>query len=180
MRLAYLHQSGLLMRHDKKAFAQEAIQAAQVGKLVGDYVRILYFSAYAQAIGGDLRQIKDRLNPFTGSFISYIPTTLTTLRFALKVEALFKAGETQQAVEFLQLGTQRIGQAIQFTAGDSDKLNQQYLQERRGWALYYDTLTALEKGIQDGDLFAEDLRCKAQDLISGLAIQIEKPQAPTD
>ncbi len=180
VRLAYLHQSGLFMRHDKKAFAQDAIQAAQVGKLVGDYVRILYFSAYAQAIGGDIRKVKDRLDPFTGSFISYIPTTLTTLRFALKVEALFTAGETQQAVEFLKLGTQRIGQAIQFTAGDSGKLTQQYLQERQSWALYYDTLTALEKGIQNGDLFAEDLRRRAQDLISAFAIQMEKPQAPID
>ncbi len=180
VRLVYLHQSGLLMRHDKKAFAQDAIQAAQVGKLVGDYVRILYFSAYAQAIGGDIRQIKDRLDPFTGSFISYIPTTLTTLRFALKVEALFTAGETQQAVKFLELGTQRIGQAIQFTAGDSDKLNQQYLQERQGWALYYDTLTALEKGIQDGDPFAENLCRKAKEMISALAIQMDRPKAPID
>ena len=139
-------------------------------------MRILYFSAYAQAIGKDIRQIKDRLDPFSGSFISYIPTTLTTLRFALKVEALFTAGETQQAVKFLKLGTQRIGQAIQFTAGDSGKLNQQYLQERQGWALYYDTLTALEKGIQDGDLFAEVMREKAQELIKGLAIQGGKPE----
>jgi hypothetical protein len=83
-------------------------------------------------------------------------------------------------VKFLKLGTQRIGQAIQFTAGDADKLNEQYLQERQGWALYYDTLTALEKGIQDGDPFAEDLCCKAKELISAMSIQMEKPQAPID
>jgi hypothetical protein len=179
-RLAYLHQSGLIMRHDKQAFTQDAIQAAQVGKLIGDYVRILYFSAYAQAIGGDLGKIKDRVDPFTGSFISYIPTTLTLLRFALKVEALFRAGESQQAGEFVKLGTQRIGQALQVAAGDTSKLNEQYLQERGGWGLYYDTLEALEKGIRDGDSFAEDIRRKAHELINGFAIQGEKPPALTD
>jgi hypothetical protein len=180
VKLAYLHQSGLIMRHDKQAFAQDAIQAAQTGKMIGDYVRILHFSAYAQAIGEDIRKIKDRLDPFTGSFISYIPTTLTFLRFALKVEELFKSGETQHAGEFVKLGTQRIGQAMQFAASDTGKLNEQYLQERGGWGLYYDTLEALEKGIREGDSFAEDIRRKALELINGFAIQGEKPSALID
>jgi hypothetical protein len=47
-RLAYVHKDGLIMRHDKKAFVQEAIESAQLGKLVGDYVRILHLSAYAE------------------------------------------------------------------------------------------------------------------------------------
>ncbi len=174
VRLAYLHQAGLIMRHDKQAFAQEAIQAAQVGKIIGDYVRTLYFSAYARAIGIDLKKIKDRVDPFTGSFISYIPTTLTLLRFALKAEALFLAGQSQQAMEFLQLGTQRIGQAVQFAAGDADKLEQQYLQERGGWDLYYDTLEALESGLRNGEPYAENLRRKAVDLASSLRIPTGK------
>ena len=49
-RLAYAHAAGLIMRHDKEAFAGEAIAAAEAGKLVGDDVRILQFSAYAAAI----------------------------------------------------------------------------------------------------------------------------------
>ncbi len=48
-RLAYAHAAGLIMRHDKDAFAGEAIAAAHVGKLIGDDVRILVFSAYADA-----------------------------------------------------------------------------------------------------------------------------------
>ena len=35
------------MRHDKDRYAGAAIEAAQAGKLVGDDVRILTFSAYA-------------------------------------------------------------------------------------------------------------------------------------
>jgi hypothetical protein len=175
--LAYLHQAGLIMRHDKKAFAQEAIQAAQVGKLIGDYVRILYFSAYARAVEVDLQEIKDRLDPFTGSFISHIPTTLTSLRFALKAESFFMACESRLGVEFLELGTQRISQALEFATVE---LRQQYLRERQGWDLYYEILLALEKGIRDGDPFADDLHRKANELVSGLAIQTERPQFPND
>jgi hypothetical protein len=169
-RLAYLHQAGLFMRHDKRAFAQDAIQAAQVGQLIGDYVRILYYSAYAQALDKDIHQFKGRVDPFTGSFISHIPITLTLLRFALKAEALFSSGETQFGHEFVSMGSERIEQALKFAFIDQGKLKQQYQQERQGWALYYDTLSALEQGLQDGDPFAQEMRKKAQELISGLAI----------
>ena len=166
-RLAYLHQPGLIMRHDKHGFAQESIQSAQAGKLVGDYVRILYFSAYARAVGNDLSEVKDRLDPFTGSFISYIPTTLALLRFALKAEALFQAGQPPLAAEFLNLGSIRISQALTFADG---QLRQVYEQERLGWDLYYDTLCALEKAIKHGDSFAEDLRRKTRQLISSFTV----------
>jgi hypothetical protein len=167
-RLAYLHQSGLIMRHDKQAFAQEAIQSAQVGKLVGDYVRILYFSAYARAVGKDLSVVKERLDPFTGSFISYIPTTLTLLRFAMKAEALFQSGQSQLAVDFLQLGSQRIGQAITFA---DDQLREQCKQERQCWDLYYDTLLALENGLEVEDQFALDLQARTRQMVNSFTIQ---------
>ncbi|MFC1923114.1 hypothetical protein ACFLY4_07480 [Chloroflexota bacterium] len=169
-KLAYLHQAGLIMRHDKRAFALEAIQAAQVGQLIGDYVRILYYSAYADALDEDLHQFKEHVDPFTGSFISYIPITLTLVRFALKAEALFSSGDAQLGNEFVRMGTQRIDQALQFAFIDQGKLKRQYQQERLGWALYYDALSALEKGLQDGDPFAQEMRKKARELISGLAI----------
>ena len=169
-RLAYLHQAGLFMRHDKSAFTQDAIQAAQVGKLVGDYVRILYYSAYANALDEDLHQFKKHFDPFTGSFISYIPITLTLVRFALKAEALFSSGDVQLGDEFVRMGIQRIDQALQFAFIDQGKLSQQYQQERLGWALYYDTLSALEQGLQGGDPFAQEMCKKARDLIGGLAI----------
>jgi hypothetical protein len=170
-RLAYLHQAGLFMRHDKSAFAQKAIQTAQVGTLISDYVRILYFSAYAQALDEDVHQFKERVDPFTGSFISYIPITLTLLRFALKAEGLFSSGEAQLGHEFVRMGAPRIDQAMQFAFIDKGKLKQQYQQERQGWALYYDTLAALEKGLQDSDPFALEMCRKAQELISEFAIR---------
>ena len=49
-RLAYAHAAGLIMRHDKEAFAGEAMAAAEAGKLIGDDVRILQFSALARVI----------------------------------------------------------------------------------------------------------------------------------
>jgi hypothetical protein len=63
-RLAYVHAAGLLMRHDKEAFAGEAIAAAQIGRLVGDDVRILLFSAYADGPGGRRGAASARGKPF--------------------------------------------------------------------------------------------------------------------
>jgi hypothetical protein len=60
---------------------------------------------------------------------------------------------------------------LQFAFIDKGKLKQQYQQERQGWALYYDTLSVLEQGLQDGDPFALGMRSKAQELISELAIR---------
>jgi hypothetical protein len=102
---------------------------------------------------------------------------LTSLRFALKAESFFMAGESRLGVEFLELGTQRISQALEFATVE---LRQQYLRERQGWDLYYEILLALEKGIRDGDPFADDLHRKANELVSGLAIQTERPQFPND
>ena len=88
-RLGYLHASGLIMRHDKEGFAQEAIAMAEVGKQIGDYLRILMFSAYAEALPLDIREIKNITDPFTGCFISKLPITVTLLRFSLRVATLF-------------------------------------------------------------------------------------------
>ncbi len=169
-RLGYLHKDGLLMRHDKQAFAQEAIRTAEVGKLVGDYVRILYFSAYAGTFDEDIHAIKERVDPFTGSFISHIPITLTYLRMMLKAESLFKSGRTHLGVEFIKLAAQRIKGAIDFAFGDEPIIKSRYEQERQGWDLYYDTLTAIENGIKQGDEFALDLRRIAQNVVKKLAL----------
>jgi len=166
----YLHKDGLLMRHDKTAFAQEAIQAAEVGKLVGDYVRILYFSAYAQALEQDVHAIKARVDPFTGSFISHIPITLTYLRLALKAESFFKSGDMDLGVEFIRLAAKRIQGAIDFAFGETAALKRRYEYEHQGWDLYYNTLAAIENGVKAGDEFALDLRRTAQDLVKRSAL----------
>lgn len=164
-RLAYVHKDGLIMRHDKEAFAQEAIQSAYVSKLVGDYARTLRFSAYARAITDDVAKLKETLDPFTGSFISMIPTTVVYLRFGLKAASFFVSSKDGQGLEFITNGAQRITEALDFIRGENSALKQQYHSERLGWNLYYDTLSAIEDALKKDDEFVLDLRKKAQRII---------------
>ncbi|MDJ0753462.1 MAG: hypothetical protein QNJ45_08085 [Ardenticatenaceae bacterium] len=141
VRPGYIHQPGLIMRHDKEAFAQEAIKAAAVGKLIGDFVRILYFSAYARILGqGDVTAIKAAVDPFTGGFISRIPITVTLLRFCLKAHE--QLGQDNPAIgeAFLKEGAVRLAAALKFVQGDPSPMRQQFEQEKEGWDLYFDIL----------------------------------------
>lgn len=165
-RLAYLHKDGLVMRHDKNAFAREAIEAARVGKRVGDYIRLIYFSSYARFLNSDLSGIKRLLNPFTGGFVSKTPLTTAYLRFALKAERLFEDGAVEEALAFMRTGAERIPRAIQCSQGRYSALYHRFQEERAGWDIYYDTLTALETALLQHDLFAEDFKRKAGRLIS--------------
>jgi hypothetical protein len=171
-KLAYVHKDGLIMRHDKEAFAQEAIEAASTAKLVGDYIRILFFSAYARVRAGDIAIIKDIIDPFTGCFVSRIPITVAYLRFAFKAASLFVEGQSDQELKFIRLGAQRITAALDFMNGENSKLADQYEKERLGWNLYYDTLSAIEHGIAVSHGFALDLRNKAQRIIRECAIDL--------
>jgi hypothetical protein len=138
-RLAYVHQPGLIMRHDKEAFAEEAIAAAHVGQLIGDYERLLYFSAYARVLAGNEqagneqagneKMVKDVIDPFTGCFVSRIPITVTHLRFALKCASLFQSGDTDQAFQFVALGTRRVAEALSFVGGANSELMKRYERE---------------------------------------------------
>jgi hypothetical protein len=163
-RLAYVHKDGLIMRHDKEAFAQEAIQSGQVGKLIGDYVRILYLSAYAQAVSNDMVKVKEELHPFTGCFISRIPITIVYLRLALKAASFFAVGKDKDGLELITIGAQRITRAVDFIRGHAKLLKQQYEKERVSWNLYYDVLSRVENALSNGDGFALDLRRKAAEL----------------
>lgn len=169
-RLAYLHQPGLIMRHDKEAFAQEAIQSAFIGKLIGDYQRILYFSAYARALADDYHSIKEEIDPFTGCFISRIPTTVVYLRFALKAATFFQKGKTNQAVEFIETGASRITSTFNFIRGNVSPLTQQLAIERRGWNLFYDLLSRVETGLRQKETFARKLARKAGQIVSACRV----------
>ncbi len=153
--LAYVHEDGLFMRHDKEAFAREAIESAHVGKLIGDYIRILYFSRYARLIDDDIQNIKQKIDPFTGCFVSPIPETIVHLRFALKAVELFAAGKREQADEFVKTGAPRIISALAFS-DEGGAMKQQFEKERSGWELYYDLLDGLEQGLErkEGALMA--------------------------
>jgi hypothetical protein len=165
IRLAYLHKDGLIMRHDKVALTQDAIQSAHVGKLIGDYVRILYFSAYAKVLADNIDDLKDYIDPFTGCFVSKIPITVVYLRFALKAASFFVAGQEEQGVEFITDGVKRIAKALEFVRGDNSMLKKCYEKERLGWDLYYDILAAFENALLREDDFALELREKARKII---------------
>ncbi len=164
MKMAYLHKPGLIMRHDKESFAGEVIAANKVGKMIGDYIRIIYFSAYARLLDPQLNRIKEFLDPFTGGFISYIPMTVVYLRLALQVADLFQNKDKDTAVNFITDGTRRISDAVHF-AKDSDKgMTAVYETELSGWKYYYQILSAIEDGLENGDDFAQELKSRASSI----------------
>ncbi|MGR3219800.1 MAG: hypothetical protein ACUZ8H_08295 [Candidatus Anammoxibacter sp.] len=172
-KLAYVHKDGLIMRHDKEGFAQEAIQSAYVGKLLGDYVRIIYFSAYAKALTNDVKKLKDSIDPFTGCFISKIPLTVVYLRFALKAWSFFKDGKDVTGNEFVINGAKRISNTLNVVSNNGRPLKQIYTKERIGWNAYYDTLSAIKNGLKNNDDFAISLREKAKNIIEQCFISFD-------
>jgi hypothetical protein len=162
MQLGYVHKDGLIMRHDKKAFALDAIEAASSGKLVGDYIRTLFFSEYAKAIAGDISRLKHTVDPFTGCFISIIPKTVVFLRFCLKAASFFASGKDEQGFDFVTMGMRRIQTSLEFMDEKKGRLSKSLEKERLGWDIYYDVLDALEKGLEEKDGFAVKLQNKAR------------------
>jgi hypothetical protein len=149
-RLAYAHEDGLVMRHDKEAFAADAIKAAAVGKRIGDYVRILTFSAYARVLGGgDPGPVKALADPFTGCFVSRIPATVVMLRFSAKAAELYLSGNGGEAARFLFEGFPRLEKAMRFA---SDGLARRYRAEREGWDRYYGALERIRADGEPGGL----------------------------
>merc|ERR1712046_373435 len=109
-KLGYVHKPGLIMRHDKEAFAMEAMEAARIGKMVGDYERILLFSEYSVAASKDFKATKELVDPFTGCFCVPIPYTTTLLRFATKA----LGSKEKDAVEFCLMGAPRVAKCVKF------------------------------------------------------------------
>ena len=162
--LRYLHKPALIMRHDKEAFAQEAIEAAYVGKLVGDYVRILYFSYYVKALPYDKAKLKDSIDPFTGSFVSDLPFTVVALRMALEAANFFENDQEKKGLDFLELGSKRVSEVVELLSGDENYLKDIFNTQKSGWDLYYDRLDE----IQERD--DEDLKQDAAQLVKKLKI----------
>ncbi len=175
--LRYAHAAGLIMRHDKEAFAGAAIAAARVGKMIGDDIRVLVFSAYAAAVAGDGLDgsldgaaIRRLLDPFTGGFISDIPQTVVLLRLALRTMRLLAAGEVEQAREYALVGARRIAEAIEATE-DAVALADRVRGERTAWGHYYDALDALEAGIGADDARALEVRARAVRIVEACRVR---------
>lgn len=161
--LRYLHKSGLIMRHDKQSFAGEAIQAAETGKIIGDYIRILIFSHYAKNLPWSINRIKSELDPFTGCFISNMPFTVVYLRFIFMINSLFNSDnvkDSEKAKEIMYTGIPRLQKiAIDFEENESD-FRQNYLNEAKGWNLFYDILDIAEKKLKEDDEWMMNIKAK--------------------
>merc|ERR1711953_282578 len=139
------HKSGLIMRHDKEAFAAEAMEAARIGKMVGDYERMLLFSEYGKFASSDFDAVMDLVNPFTGCFCIPMPKTVMSLRFALKTLGFVADGATKDAVDFAIEGSPRVAACLDFTkreAGKMSKMEEQWRREQQAWDVFYDSIAA--------------------------------------
>ena len=177
LKLRYVHKDGLIMRHDKEAFAVEAIKKAATGKIIGDYIRILLFSYYGKALPWPLDKIKKQVDPFTGCFISKIPFTIVYLRFALKTASFFadkSDDKRQQGKEFLEIGIKRLGETISYLNQDPNPLVELYKKETSGWDMFYDILAKTESSIMNRDAFASELRNKASSIIKSCKISFQR------
>lgn len=164
--LRYVHKDGLIMRHDKETFAGQAIKTAKIGKIVGDYTRILWFSYYARALPWPLEKTKDNIDPFTGCFISSLPFTVVYLRLALKAASFFSSIEKyNEGLDLLTTGTQILDRAITHLDKEPNPLIKQYQKEKEGWNLYYDILDRIEEELKTDDSFALELKKKAVNLV---------------
>jgi hypothetical protein len=163
-RLAYVHRPGLVMRHDKDAFAGEAVRAARAGKAVGDIVRVLQFSAYARALG-DVAALKRRFDPFTGCFVSRIPRVVALLRFALEAALEFREGRPEAGTEFVRSGASRLSDELAFTDASAGELERRLAREREGWAAFFEGLSAAES------LALGPCRAAARDVIQSCRIR---------
>ncbi|MBS1257981.1 MAG: hypothetical protein MAG551_01034 [Candidatus Scalindua arabica] len=176
--LRYLHKDGLVLRHDKQAFAGEAIKAAAIGKAVGDYERILFFSYYARILPWEIEEIKSIIDPFTGSFVSQIPLNLAYLRLALKAAELFatkEEGNEYKGLELIETGSRRLRASIQeVSMGDGEGLKERYKREKTVWDLYYDILEQIENAMREGDHFAIELQERAKKLINNTRVIVGK------
>ncbi len=171
-RLAYLHEDGLIMRHDKEVFAQEALEAAKFGNLVGDYIRTLFFTEYAKAINENVGLLKEIVNPFTGCFISAIPITVCMMRFAIKGANFYEVEDEENGYRFFTENAIRLEKAIRFVEGDISKLKEQTEIELNGWNLFYNILDDLEVLLDKKDSSSLELSEKAKKIIDNCRLEI--------
>jgi hypothetical protein len=174
--LRYVHSAGLIMRHDKEAFAGLAIEAAKVGRFVGDLVRTLYFSHYVKTLPWPDDQIKQTIDPFTGCFASHIPTTLVALRLTLRVGELLTDDDqaaATEALDLMEMAAERLDPLIERLRETPQALSDELDTQRAGWDLFYDLLSVLERALAEGDQQAFAIRDVARQLVAACRINCD-------
>ena len=132
--LSHLHADGLIMRHDKQAFAGRSISHASTGKAVGDIERLLLFSRYAELHGLGLSAVRDHLWPFTSCFVHPDAGTLARLIFALDGAA--------RGGRFVAEGAPRLMRCLNFC---DQGMERQLQHEQAGWQAIYGSLSVGRK-----------------------------------
>ena len=172
--LRYVHAPGLIMRHDKQAFAGEAIRSAAVGKLAGDYERMLLFSAYADALPWPREASRSALDPFTGTFVLSLPFTTVMLRLALKALTLESGGAGQglDAEGLVRVATARLEPLVARFAREPDWIRLAYERETRAWSAFYEILDRVESLRAEGSAEAQTWIENAASIVSQTKVQI--------
>lgn len=171
--LRYAHASGLIMRHDKEAFAGDAVKAGKAGSYVGDLIRLFVFSMYAGFLPGGAKAVKSTVDPFTGCFITPIPATLALLRLALHLISL-EGGSSEDRAALLKLAGRRLPEWIGNGNSKAEELKSLWHTERRAWNAYYDALDNLEKALADADPAAGETRVAFKKLLSDCRISAQE------
>ncbi len=171
--LRYAHVPGLIMRHDKHAFAREAIRTAAAGKVVGDYERMLLFSGYADALPWPLEEVRASLDPFTGSFVLTLPFTTALLCLALKALSLSRGGADADGIlpeELVRTGARRLGPLLERHEQDPGWMRRSFESERNAWHAFYDILDRVEAEARKQSADAGRLVRKAEKIIEGTRV----------
>jgi hypothetical protein len=171
--LRYAHVPGLIMRHDKHAFAGEAIRTAAAGKAVGDYERMLLFSHYAGALPWPIQETRSCLDPFTGSFVLSLPFASALLCLTLKALSLSDGNTDPHGIhpdELLRLGARRLGPVLERHEKDPGWMGRSYDTERRAWHAYYDILDRVEAEAKRQSTAAMQLTRKAGSIIEATRV----------
>ncbi|RKX93157.1 MAG: hypothetical protein DRZ90_13085 [Spirochaetes bacterium] len=166
--LRYAHASGLVMRHDKEAFAGDAVKAGKAGSYVGDLIRLFVFSCYADFLPGGRDGVKKEVDPFTGCFISPLPVTLALLRLALHLLDSGNSREERQAI--LELAGERLPVWIHKGEEKAAELKNLWHSERKAWDSYYNALDRLENALSAKDAGALNTAERFNDILENCRI----------
>ena len=129
--LAHLHAPGLIMRHDKQAFAARAMAHADAGKAIGDIERLMLFSRYAELHGQGFDAVREPSMAIHLMLPSSKAPALAGLIYAL--DGAVKGGR------YVAEGALRLIRCLEFcrTGMEID-----WRLRRSGWQAVYDGLNA--------------------------------------
>ena len=128
--LTHLHAPGLIMRHDKNAFAGRVIAHASDSKAIGDVERILFFSNYTKCLEVPQKAVSEHLWPFTSSFIVEKPEQL--------VQLIFSVDGSIRGDNYVSYGAERLKKCLVFC---NTQISSRLDFEKQAWNDFYKNLT---------------------------------------